>query len=1216
MPGFDRTPLAAPNPPASEAALIPMRSQKKFSRPDVLVGADNSALFPKIMKRCNDAGNNYAIYKSFITGENLITGCVTDPTPACRSHVMKTTKRDLSAADSLFFKQLEAEDISPETAKSDVKLSAKMAEELAKTSLTFDPTRKRWTANYWYDSTLLDKLQHNKHAVEKRMSSVLKKVSKNSDLAKTMQEICDKNFDAKFWIKIESSIVTSELKKHYLPINYVINSNSLSTPVRIVTDSSCCDPGGLSLNQCQLRGINHIGNLRQVLQLARFSPQLATGDLAKFYHCYDLTAADQSLRRLLIPYDWSDPASDFFEAVEAVMPFGDANASIMAVMGRIKNAEAHSQHLDAVMRDKVMRIYQNHAYVDDILAFAEPDEDLEAVVAALTDVAERGGFHFKEWTKTGDKNETKLLGYMWDPAMDVLKLKLQFNTSKSVRGERIEPNFNLNNLDELVSTKITKRHVLTVQGQFFDPLNLFSPAVVKLRLLYSQVCMETGHAAWEQEISQELKIRLQKTLREILPLNGFAVPRFVGVLKPFCKTGTLVIFCDGSLVAFGAAAYWRPGELNQSGSAHLISSTVGICNRKKTTAPRAELLAACKAKDLYLSVFPSLEAMFTVTSTYLITDSTIVLAQLQRPGGAFNIFTGSRIDSIQNSIPGKPWWWTPGPSNPADLLTRSEATLEEMTSSFWLNGSYIDQPLSEWPIKRPRDTVDPLPDVKVHCRLAKTTASPLMAMGTALDLSTDAHPWTTMPKEFNRILERASSLKMGILLVKAWVSLVHRCHPILRTKFPRDETNFYQLTFRLLVQWDPINAGAAPVIPQYVVEKIGGVSYIKGRAVGSAPPTWLPILRSTSPLGKLMIRDAHNRWGHNRGVRGVAARLAESYHILGATTALKEARRKCSTCKYLLAKPLRTEIGPLPTSRTVPSRPFTHVQADIFGPYNVHDQVKRRVTCKVWALLVLCQFSRAVHTYVLADYSADAVCQAITRHISHHGAFLSFWSDRGTQLAAAGRIIMVDEENTPLDCSAMLLRQFPEVNWQHGPPSSPWCQGGAEVLIREVKKAMKIEQLLRGARYFSVVEFDTFLSKICTFINERPLVLGPEPGEALTPASLSLGTGLRFPSSQKPSSLLKRKQAVDEAFAEFWSRFITSPNLKKTFKFSEKSDDVNVGDVVLILDRPNALGWFKLGRIKEILNDRRVLVSVSGGKVIERHKRTLSRLSGGELNDV
>jgi len=49
-----------------------------------------------------------------------------------------------------------------------------------------------------------------------------------------------------------------------------------------------------------------------------------------------------------------------------------------------------------------------------------------------------------------------------------------------------------------------------------------------------------------------------------------------------------------------------------------------------------------------------------------------------------------------------------------------------------------------------------------------------------------------------------------------------------------------------------------------------------------------------------------------------------------------------------------------------------------------------------------------------------------------------------------------DEENVRLDCSTTLTRQFPDVEWKHGPPSSPWVQGGAEVLIREVKKSLKI----------------------------------------------------------------------------------------------------------------------------------------------------------------
>ena len=123
-------------------------------------------------------------------------------------------------------------------------------------------------------------------------------------------------------------------------------------------------------------------------------------------------------------------------------------------------------------------------------------------------------------------------------------------------------------------------------------------------------------------------------------------------------------------------------------------------------------------------------------------------------------------------------------------------------------------------------------------------------------------------------------------------------------------------------------------------------------------------------------------------------------------------------------------------------------------------------------------------------------------------------------------------------------------------------------------------------------------------------MLGPEVGDTLTPASLSLGTGLHFPTAQTPSNLLKRKQLVDAAFAEFWHRFVTSPNLNKSFKFSAETDELKVNDIVLILDRPSPLGWFKAGQVKTIVNDRRVLVEIAGGKVLERHKKTLSRLCG------
>ena len=61
LPGFDRTPLKIQNPPPSEAALFQRQGQKKYSRPDILLGTSAAAFFPKLIKRCSEGGNNYKL---------------------------------------------------------------------------------------------------------------------------------------------------------------------------------------------------------------------------------------------------------------------------------------------------------------------------------------------------------------------------------------------------------------------------------------------------------------------------------------------------------------------------------------------------------------------------------------------------------------------------------------------------------------------------------------------------------------------------------------------------------------------------------------------------------------------------------------------------------------------------------------------------------------------------------------------------------------------------------------------------------------------------------------------------------------------------------------------------------------------------------------------------------------------------------------------------
>ena len=63
------------------------------------------------------------------------------------------------------------------------------------------------------------------------------------------------------------------------------------------------------------------------------------------------------------------------------------------------------------------------------------------------------------------------------------------------------------------------------------------------------------------------------------------------------------------------------------------------------------------------------------------------------------VFYGTRLMEISSVSTPDNWFWCPGPQNPADLLTRSGSTCDQINSVFWLNGSFLPQPWSSWPIK-------------------------------------------------------------------------------------------------------------------------------------------------------------------------------------------------------------------------------------------------------------------------------------------------------------------------------------------------------------------------------------------------------------------------------------------------------------------------------------------------------------------------------------
>lgn len=65
----------------------------------------------------------------------------------------------------------------------------------------------------------------------------------------------------------------------------------------------------------------------------------------------------------------------------------------------------------------------------------------------------------------------------------------------------------------------------------------------------------------------------------------------------------------------------------------------------------------------------------------------------------------------------------------------------------------------------------------------------------------------------------------------------------------------------------------------------------------------------------------------------------------------------CVTCKKARAKKWQQIMSDLPPEQITPARPFVFTTVDLFGPYEVKDEVRKKVRLKVWGIIFCCMAS-------------------------------------------------------------------------------------------------------------------------------------------------------------------------------------------------------------------------------------------------------------------
>ena len=198
--------------------------------------------------------------------------------------------------------------------------------------------------------------------------------------------------------------------------------------------------------------------------------------------------------------------------------------------------------------------------------------------------------------------------------------------------------------------------------------------------------------------------------------------RFPRRIKPDDAIGDsiLIMSSDGSKDAMCCTAHVRWQLEDRSFECRLLAAKSRVTPFKQISIPHKEMQATVMSSGLSQSVQHHMSMKFGKV-VYII-DSTCTLALLHKDTVALKKFVGPRVAEVLTTSSADDWYHFPSAANIADLATRCNATLQDISpDSQWMRGaSWMSRPEDECPTSQDYSGAN-IPDedvikvVKISC---------------------------------------------------------------------------------------------------------------------------------------------------------------------------------------------------------------------------------------------------------------------------------------------------------------------------------------------------------------------------------------------------------------------------------------------------------------------------------------------------------------------
>ena len=373
----------------------------------------------------------------------------------------------------------------------------------------------------------------------------------------------------------------------------------------------------------------------------------------------------------------------------------------------------------------------------------------------------------------------------------------------------------------------------------------------------------------------------------------------------------------------------------------------------------------------------------------------------------------------------------------------------------------------------------------------------------------------------------------------------------------------------------------SPFLDEDGVIRVGGRLQRSELSFERKHPMLLPKYHAVS---RLVIQHVHAEADHGIGVEHTLSELRARFWIPAAREMIKSYVRKCVMCQKLMNKPEEQKMAPLVTAQVRPSlRAFERCAVDYAGPFLTR-QGRGKTRQKRYLCIFVCLQTRAAHLEMAYALDTASFLRALMRFISRRGRPAEIRSDNGRNFVKAAKELKKEVQELDGDEIQRELSKY-RTKWFFNPPGAPHFNGVCEALVKVAKKALT--KTLERAD-LTDEELHTAFCRAEGLLNTRPLTAvssDPNDRPALSPADFMTGPQCVEPTPSTRSDgccLRQRWRRLQQLNTEFWRRWVREylPSLQARQKWTEASQNLQEGEVVLLLDPSVPRGTWPMARVE------------------------------------